>query len=89
MMTMNHTDAAANVWANHLRHRAEVPVAYGQPEDVMLLAIPDRGLRPLAAAIESHRRLLRLATDDRRLRSRTGPGPSRLADYRSRPWCPE
>jgi hypothetical protein len=84
---MSHTDAAANVWANHLRHRAEVPVAYGYHEDVMLLSIPDRGLRPLAAAIDSHRRLLRLATDDRR--SRTEPGTSRLPACRSRPWRPE
>jgi hypothetical protein len=73
---MSHTDAVADIWADHLRRRAEVPAAYGRPDRAMLLTLPGGSLRPLAAALESHRRILRLATDERRRRGRATPRPA-------------
>jgi hypothetical protein len=69
---MSDTHATTAIWADHRRHGAEVTASYPPRYETATLAMPGLGLRPIFATIDSHRKLLRLAADERRRWTRAG-----------------
>lgn len=75
--SMNHRDAEAYHRAETRRRCVGAPRQPARAEGSAVVSVPRRGLLPIEAAVESHRRISRLTSDEMRRWQRTEPARPR------------